>query len=162
MNEICIIPCGNKKVWSKEPDKREVQAKEAYIGTFHHLCKSYANHFFDSYLILSAKHGFLRPNDLVDGPYDVSFSMNTKEVITIEKLKTQLSNKGLDTYDRFVVLTGKKYFPILDQTVREKAELIFPLLKCSGIGFMQRELKRAVEDDIPLHEIDGQMERLEL
>jgi len=160
MNEVCIIPCGNKKIWSIEPSRREVEAKEAYIGTFHRLCKSYADHFFDDYLILSAKHGFLRANDLVDGSYDVNFSMNTKEVITIEELKTQFSNKGLNTYDRFVVLTGKKYFPILDQTVRAETELIFPLLNCSGIGFMQRELKQAVENNIPLHEKAGLMERM--
>ncbi|WP_280770972.1 DUF6884 domain-containing protein [Salipaludibacillus daqingensis] len=150
MNEICIIPCGNKKIWSKQPNRQEVRAEEAYIGTFHRLCKTYAKHFFDDFVILSAKHGFLHPDDFVDGPYDVSFSMKTNEVITNDELIRQVRNKGLDSYDRFVVLTGKKYVPILDHTLQKEAELIFPLLTSSGIGIMQRELKQAVHFDTPL------------
>ncbi|WP_416150542.1 DUF6884 domain-containing protein [Salipaludibacillus sp. HK11] len=160
MKEICIIPCGNKKIWDKEPNLGEVRAGEAYIGTFHRLSKAYATKFFDEYLILSAKHGFLRPDDVVDELYDLSFSMKSKEVISVEELKAQLKTKGLDKYERFVVLTGSKYFPILDQTLPANVELNFPLLDCDGIGFMQRELKRAVERNSPLHDNRSKMERL--
>ncbi|PYZ95144.1 hypothetical protein CR194_06415 [Salipaludibacillus keqinensis] len=151
MNELCIIPCGNKKIWSKHPKKQAVPADEAYIGTFHHLCKSYAHQFLQDYVILSAKHGFLRPEDLVPGPYDVSFSMNTEEVITSDQLSKQLYTKSLHQYERYVVLTGKKYLPILDTILEPGAALDFPLLDCQGIGYMQRKLKNAVATDEPIH-----------
>ncbi|RKL69317.1 hypothetical protein CR203_04630 [Salipaludibacillus neizhouensis] len=153
MKEICIIPCGNKKIWSKYPERQAVPAAEAYIGTFHNLCKSYAEKFFNTHLILSAKHGLLRPEDEVDGMYDVSFSMKIPEVITLEELQLQMKQKSLYMYDNYVVLTGKKYVPILGGIIPSSAQLDFPLLDCKGIGYMQRRLKQAIESDTPIHKV---------
>ncbi|SES24404.1 DUF6884 domain-containing protein [Salipaludibacillus aurantiacus] len=157
MKELCVIPCGNKKIWDSEPLRKAARAKHAYTGVFHKLCKQYAVRFFEDYVILSAKHGFLRPDDWVPGPYDVSFSMRNSEVISPSALKQQFEEKSLDTYEQLVVLTGRKYVPVMESASGNRSILHFPLLKCKGIGYMQRELKKAVEDNRPFHSQSGQI-----
>ncbi|PLR69550.1 MULTISPECIES: DUF6884 domain-containing protein [Bacillaceae] len=142
MKRLCVIPCGNKKIWDKEPHLGKAEAQFAYIGTFHLLCQQYARVFFDDWVILSAKHGFLRPSDYVPGNYDVSFNMKSDEVINLEQLKMQSADKSLSQYKSFVVLGGKKFRPIIE-TIFE-GEYIYPLESCTGIGYMQQKLKKAL------------------
>lgn len=63
MKRLCIIPCGKKKIWDVQPDAGPVRAEDAYLSPFHQACERYAKTFFDEWVILSAKHGFLRPDD---------------------------------------------------------------------------------------------------
>ncbi|MDY7221550.1 DUF6884 domain-containing protein [Halalkalibacterium halodurans] len=150
MNTLCIIPCGNKKIWDKQEGAGPVAASEAYIGTLHRLCAMYAERFFDHWVILSAKHGFLFPDDVVDGPYDVSFSHTHSGVITLDQLTEQVHEKMLDSVPHVVLLTGKKYRPIVEACFPQ-ATVECPLLSYSGIGYMQQALKRAIEQKQPLH-----------
>lgn len=150
MKQLCVIPCGNKKIWDKEPHLGQVEAENAYTGTFHLLCRQYAEMFFDDWVILSAKHGFLFPDDLVPGNYNVSFSMKTEEVITLEKLQKQADEKNLHQFEEFVVLGGKKFRPVAENTL--KGKFIYPLQNCRGIGYMQQMLKKAVLTEHSLHD----------
>ncbi|ASS90937.1 DUF6884 domain-containing protein [Aeribacillus pallidus] len=146
MRRICVIPCGTKKVWDKEPSAGAVSAEKAYIGVFHRLCQAYTKKFFDEWVILSAKHGFLRPNDFVPGPYNVSFSMKKHpELITINQLKEQAVEKNLLDVDDIVLLGGKKFRPYIEQVFTNKTAFHYPLSDCKGIGFMQQKLKQAID-----------------
>lgn len=151
MKSLCIIPCGRKKIWDHDPENGPTKAKEAYIGVFHRLCKSYAKTFFDDWAILSAKHGFLLPDDMVPENYDVSFSMNKEEIISIKSLKKQRTHKKLDVYDQLIVLGGKKYQPIIHEVFQHAALIEFPLSGSRGIGEMQQRLKRSIENEQPIH-----------
>ncbi|MDC3412720.1 hypothetical protein NC797_04675 [Aquibacillus sp. 3ASR75-11] len=153
MKQLGIIPCGNKKIWDKNEDVGPVRAKEAYIGTFHTLCEQYATTFLDRWVILSAKYGYLDPDDIVDGPYDVTFNQNSKEVIKTDFLQSQVKDKGLGQYKKIVVLTGKKYKPIVLESfeAHENGTILFPLLGTKGIGYMQQMLKRSLEEHKPIH-----------
>ena len=73
MKRICIIPCGKKKIWDKHSDYAPMEAKDVYISPFGKACQAYATMFFENWVILSAKHGFLRPNDIVLENYDLAF-----------------------------------------------------------------------------------------
>lgn len=105
---MCITPCGSAKIWCKRPDLGAVKAKDVYIGSFAKSCQEYASSFFDEWVILSAKHGFLFPEDFVPRDYNVSFNNSSEEVITIEALKQQISIKSLGEFEEIVVLGGKK------------------------------------------------------
>lgn len=142
MKRLCIIPCGNKKIWDKEPHLGGIEAQYAYIGTFHLLCQQYARTFFDDWVILSAKHGFLSPSAIVPGNYNVSFNMKSDEVINLEQLKVQSEEMILSQYKRYVVLGGKKFRPIIESIFT--GEYIYPLESCAGIGYMQQKLKKAL------------------
>jgi hypothetical protein len=69
MNTLCIIPCGSAKIWDKDSDAGPTAAQYVYTGGFSMNCKQYAMMFYpNSWCILSAKYGFLLPDDVVAGP----------------------------------------------------------------------------------------------
>jgi len=109
MKPLCIVSCGSRKIWDTNPNAGAAKAKYVYIGPFAKKCREYAERFYpSSWCILSAKHGFLFPDDIVPGPYNVSFNDKKTNPITIKELSVQKSEKGLDAYDRIIVLGGKK------------------------------------------------------
>ncbi|WP_077325689.1 DUF6884 domain-containing protein [Virgibacillus siamensis] len=150
MKQLSIIPCGRKKIWDRNENAGAVPAKEAYIGTLHHLCRNYAETFTDGWVVLSAKHGFLFPEDIVPGQYNVTFNQKSDEIITYDKLRSQVLEKGLDQFDMLVVLTGKKYKPVINGAFNDNQQRIYPLLQYSGIGYMQQALKQAVQKNEPI------------
>ncbi|PGV60296.1 hypothetical protein COD94_20435 [Bacillus cereus] len=144
MKRLCIIPCGKKKIWDKYPDHREAEAKDVYISPFGKACQAYATEFFENWVILSAKHGFLRPNDIVKENYDLAFDSKSNEIINIEQLKQQMIDKGLLQFDEIVLLAGKKHKKVVTKLYSEEI-ITYPLEGCKGIGYMLQKLKGAVE-----------------
>jgi hypothetical protein len=98
MNTLCIIPCGKRKIWDKHPEAGPTKTKNVYIGPFAASCRRYAE-----WCIISAKHGFLFPEDVVPGPYEFTFSKPKTNPITIGELKTQATKKGLEKYQSIIV-----------------------------------------------------------
>jgi hypothetical protein len=148
MNRICIIPCGAKKIWNTKPEIGSTVAEKVYIGAFHNACQKYTRKYFDKWVILSAKHGFLMPKDIVPCNYDVSFNHKGKEVIDIEELKKQMTDIGIDQIKDVVVLGGKKYVKVVEQLYDASYKLSYPLSGCKGIGFMLQRLNSAVNQNI--------------
>jgi hypothetical protein len=147
MKTICIVPCGNKKIWDKNPKAGPTKAIEVYIGPFAKKCREYAEKFHaGSWCILSAKYGFLFPTNIIPGPYDVSFNKPTKETIKIEELKKQASKNKMKGYDKVVILGGKNYVNIIKQVFPDK-KLHTPLSGCKGIGYMMGILNEAILND---------------
>ncbi|MGH0512926.1 MULTISPECIES: DUF6884 domain-containing protein [Bacillus cereus group] len=144
MKRLCIIPCGKKKIWDKYPYSGEAEAKDVYISPFGKACQAYATEFFENWVILSAKHGFLRPNDIVQENYDLAFDSKSDEVISIEQLKQQMIDKGLFQFDEIVLLAGKKHKKVVTELYPEEI-ITYPLEGCRGIGYMLQRLKGAVE-----------------
>ncbi|ASK63692.1 hypothetical protein CFK37_16775 [Virgibacillus phasianinus] len=153
MRQLSIIPCGKKKIWDKQRDHGPAKASQTYIGTFHRLCRNYALQFTDQWVVLSAKHGFLLPADIVDENYDVTFKQkhNSTEIITIDRLQQQVREKQLDRYDELIILAGKKYKKVIADSFNCDMPKKFPLETFSGMGYMQQALKQAVADNRPLH-----------
>ncbi|WP_163970847.1 DUF6884 domain-containing protein [Oceanobacillus halotolerans] len=150
MTQLSIIPCGRKKIWDIDETVGNAPVKNVYLSRFHRLCRGYAELFTDDWVVLSAKHGFMFPDDVVDGPYDVTFNQKSNEIISIEALRDQVDRKSLNRYDQLVILTGKKYEPIIN-TCFENNKMVFPLKGYKGIGYMQQALKGSIETKQPLH-----------
>ncbi|HDR7795626.1 TPA: hypothetical protein QCY19_004311 [Bacillus luti] len=144
MKRLCIIPCGKKKIWDKHPDYGPLDAKDVYISPFGKACQAYATEFFEDWVILSAKHGFLRPDDIVQENYDLAFDSKSDEVISIEQLKHQMIAKNLYEFDEIVLLVGKKHKKVVTTLYPEEI-ITYPLEGCKGIGYMLQRLKQAVE-----------------
>lgn len=64
---IALVSCSSKKL------KYTTMAKNLYVSPLFKCAKQYAEKNFDEWFILSAKHGLLLPNSIID-PYD--FSLN--------------------------------------------------------------------------------------
>jgi len=150
MNTLCIIPCGKRKIWDKNPDAGPTKAKNVYIGPFAASCRRYAERFYRStWCIISARHGFLFPEDIVAHPYEVSFLKPKTNPITIEELKMQATERGLGKYQRVVVIAGREYVTRVQRVFSEK-EIVAPLMNCSSQGKMMRKLRDARERGEPL------------
>ncbi|MBY4605835.1 MULTISPECIES: DUF6884 domain-containing protein [Bacillus] len=146
MKRLCIIPCGKKKIWDNHPNTGPVRAEDAYLSPFHQACERYAKAFFDEWVILSAKHGFLRPDDIVPENYDVAFGTEHSEIMTAEELHRQFCEKGFSDIEELVMLGGNKYRSVLNAVIGEHQHISWPLSSCKGIGYMLQALNRAVEE----------------
>lgn len=146
-NRLCITPCGAAKIWDRHPERGGVPAKEAYISAFGVACHTYADTFFDHWIILSAKHGFLFPTDIVPENYDLAFNSGSPDIITTEALKQQAKEKGLNTFDEIFVVAGQKHIKVVREVFGTDCTYRFPLQGCKGIGYMLQKLKKAVQEN---------------
>ena len=150
MKTLCIIPCGSRKIWDLHPKAGPTEARRVYIGPFAKKCREYAELFYpSSWCIISAKYGFLFPNDIVLGPYNVSFNDQRTNPITTRELSFQLIKMKLDNYERIVVLGGMNYVVKVHEIFSSKG-IHTPLSDCKGIGYMMSKLNDSIKRDIPL------------
>jgi len=150
MITLCIIPCGSRKIWDVNPFAGPTMARSVYVGPFAKKCMEYATTFYpDSWCILSAKYGFLLPDDTVPESYNVSFNDKKTNPIGVRELSPQVTAKRLDQYKRIIVLGGKNYSGMA-RAVFAPAEILTPLSDCKGIGYMMGKLKRSIDSGVPL------------
>jgi len=150
MKTLCIVPCGKRKIWDKDPTAGPTPARRVYIGPFARKCREYAERFYpSSWCILSAKYGFLFPEDIVPGNYNATFKDKKTNPITLEELSVQLREKHLDVYYRTIVLGGKEYVDMVKRLFPGK-HIHSPLQSYKGIGHMMGALNEALRKGIPL------------
>lgn len=140
MKTICIVPCGKAKIWDKYPDAGPTKAKDVYTGPFAKKCRSFAIRFYpESWFILSAKFGFLKPEDIVPGPYNVSFNAPRSNPIGAEELRSQAGRLNFGRYEKAVVLGGKNYVAMMEK-IAFGIVIEAPLVGCDGIGHMMKRI----------------------
>jgi hypothetical protein len=150
MNTLCIVPCGKAKIWDKYPDAGPTAARDVYIGGFSTKCRHYAMMFYpDSWCIISARYGFLSPDDVVAGPYDACFYHPATNPVSVDFLRMQAEQRRFNMYEEVIVLGGKHYVKMVKQVFRT-TPVIAPLEGCRGIGYMMNALNRAMQRGIPL------------
>jgi hypothetical protein len=106
---LVIIPCGQSKVWDRFPDKGPTKARTAYTGVPFKVNMKYAERLGGTWLILSAKYGFVTPDFLIPGPYNVTFKKKNTKPITTDTLRQQIVEQRLDSFDEIIGLGGKEY-----------------------------------------------------
>ncbi len=150
MKTLCIVPCGSTKIWNKNPGAGPSPAEHVYIGAFSKKCREYAEHFYPlSWCILSAKYGFVWPDEIIPGSYNVSFNDLKTKPIGKDQLILQAREKGLDEFDELVTLGGRKYLAVVSAVFHGK-RIVAPLSDCRGIGFIMAKMKRALLTGIRL------------
>jgi hypothetical protein len=147
---LCIIPCGTAKIWDKEPKAGPTEAQYVYTGVFAVACQRYAKAFFDNWVILSAKYGFLFPEEVINESYNVSFIKPSDETITLQALKEQAERKGLYNYQEITVLGGKHYVGRVTSIFDQGQTIKLPLNDCKGIGYMLQKLTRSIEETLEM------------
>ncbi len=106
--------------------------------------REYAEASGGDWVILSAKYGFLRPTDIIPGPYEVTFKVRSTGPIAAEALREQVKRMGLDRYAEVIGLGGKEYRAAVESAFRgTRATLGFPF---SGlpIGKAMGATKRSI------------------
>ncbi|MFH1984985.1 MAG: DUF6884 domain-containing protein [Pseudomonadota bacterium] len=148
MRTLCIVPCGKTKIWDKYPKAGPTMAKHVYTGPFAKKCRGYAELFYpDSWYILSAKYGFLKPGDIIPGPYNVSFNSKKTHPIDIQTLKKQAGRRKLNRFSNVVVLGGRNYVAIAREVFSTKP-IHAPLTGSGGIGNMMKRLNELIAQGV--------------
>jgi len=124
---LVVVPCGKAKIWDKDPDRGPTPAADAYIGPPFKVNKHYAQRFADVWLILSAKYGFMAPDFVIPGPYNVTFKDKSTNPIPVSALRNQIQAQKLCRFERVIGLGGKPYRTILQEAFAASgARICFP------------------------------------
>lgn len=126
MKLLVIVPCGQAKIWKKKPNHGPAKAKDAYIGAPFKVNRAFAEKFADRWLILSAKYGFIDPEFIIPGNYNVTFKNPSTDPIGIDALLKQLKQKNLDSYDIVIALGGEDYSSIVKRVFKNISKVIAP------------------------------------
>jgi hypothetical protein len=121
-------------------------ARDLYISNWFRLARAYVEAHGGQWLILSAEHGLLRPDDVV-APYDRPLlRMSIKERQDwADRVACQLRCLMPDWLQTVVVLAGARYREFLLEKLRSRSERVFVPLEGQGIGQQMRTLKRAAQ-----------------
>ncbi len=149
MPVLVIVSCGKRKVWDRHPTVGPVRAKDAYIGAPFKVNRRYAEKFADRWVILSAKYGFIDPDFVIPGNYSVTFRDPRTNPISVESLVEQIRRKGLDKFDKVVVLGGRDYVNVVREAFKGfDVRVAAPTLGLP-LGEAMRRVKRAIEGNSP-------------
>jgi len=118
---LVVVPCGQAKIWKKEPDRGPVKAGSAYIGVPFKVNKAFAKKFADRWVILSAKYGFADPDFVISKNYNVTFKKPSTNPISVDILKEQLKLKNLGYYDVVIALGGEDYSSIVKKVFQNSS-----------------------------------------
>jgi hypothetical protein len=108
-NLLVVVPCGRSKVWARHPELGPVLAKDAYTGAPFKVNRAYAERIGNAWIVLSAKYGFIPPEALIAGPYEVTFKQSSTGPVAVDILRHQVDDLGLNRFDVIVGLGGKDY-----------------------------------------------------
>lgn len=146
---LVIVPCGQKKIWDRNPSSGPTAAKVAYTGPPFGINKTYADRFGESWVILSAKYGFIEPDFVIAGPYDITFKKRRSGPIGTTRLRGQIEEQHLERFTTVIGLGGKEYREAIELAFAGMPpELCFPF---SGlpIGKAMQATKRAIASNDP-------------
>jgi hypothetical protein len=147
---LIIIPCGQRKVWDREPQRGPTPARDAYTGSPFRVNRAYAERFGDAWLILSAKYGFTSPDVMLPGPYNVTFKRRGTNPVGPDVLRAQASELGLGHYALVVVLGGADYRRAAQEAfLGQSVQLVFPTAGLS-VGRAMQVLRRAIDAGEPV------------
>ena len=126
MAALVIVPCGKSKIWDKNPKVKNVKARDVYTGAPFKVNREYAECFRFDWVILSAKYGFLEPDQIIQENYNVTFNDPLTNPISLDDLKKQVEKK-YSHYSCIVALGGRTYSEIVSQAFTDvKASVISP------------------------------------
>lgn len=135
-----IIPCGGAKL------DKPAKARDLYVGQM--FCNTLGAALAqveegDEVLILSAKHGLLRLDDVVE-PYEQQ--IDKAGAISVETLSAQAEAMGFDFDAGVYAFLPKAYFRLLDEALRTFDCYPHQVYEASdgGIG-EQRRVNRLVQ-----------------
>jgi hypothetical protein len=155
---IAFVGCGSSKIDLN--DGETVPAKDLYDSNYFGLKQEYCEETCDDWMILSAKHGLLDPEEEIES-YDASLNPSSDSYIgdyeagvwaveTAGDIYTWTSFKT--PYTEYVVLAGEDYVDhrhIEEQLSRLRVSYPFRSDELSGIGDQQRWLRNEIDSYHP-------------
>ncbi|MCB9739228.1 MAG: hypothetical protein H6747_08165 [Deltaproteobacteria bacterium] len=92
---FAVIPCSKEKAWDAPGVVGPRPARLAYRSPLFAAALAWAERRAERVLIFSALHGLLAADDVVPGPYDVTFSRPDDPVVSREHVAAQAVALGI-------------------------------------------------------------------
>lgn len=142
---LVIVPCGHSKIWNRYPNAGPTPARDVYTGAPFKVNRDYAERFGEKWIILSAKYGFISPDFVIPGPYNVTFKEPSTSPIPFSALVEQVREQELERFQEVIGLGGKEYCAAVQRAFSStNAKPRFPFAGLP-IGLMMKATKRATE-----------------
>jgi hypothetical protein len=143
--KLVIIPCGKMKIWDKNHDAGPQKARNAYAGSPFKVNREYAESRRCDWMILSPKYGFMRPDFVIPGNYDITFK--SPDAISGLELIRQVERQGLANYANVTVLGSVAYVEIVrDAFSNTKGEVDAPFVG-RPIGVQMGLIKKFLREE---------------
>lgn len=149
MLTLVVVPCGKRKIWDRYPAAGPTKAKDVYIGAPFKVNREYAEKYCDRWVVLSAKYGFIDPEFIILGNYDVTFKDPSTNPISIIELKEQIKQKALDGFDTVVVLGGRDYADVVYNAFSGLEVKIKAPVAGLPLGRAMGALRKAIDEGRP-------------
>lgn len=148
---LVIVPCGKRKIWDKYPNAGSTHAKDVYTSPAFRTNRLYAEKFGNSWIILSALHGFIEPSFLITEPYNVTFKSKKSMPIHTDRLLEQVEELRLSENSVVIGLGGKEYRDAIKAAFNgTPARLEFPFAGGLASGRMRQATVRAIAAGNPM------------
>jgi len=123
---------------SKEKAEQRLPVKNLYQGTLFKLGLEYANSIGADVRVMSALHGIVGLDDVLD-PYNLKMSRERTKIFKHERPKFAFELGRLyEHYDRIIIIAGRLYRDVFEHFMPDKIENFM----CSeGIGATLKKLK---------------------
>jgi len=149
MCTLVAVPCGKRKIWDRNPTAGTTKAKDVYIGAPFKVNREYAEKYGDRWVILSAKYGFIDPDFVIPGNYNVTFKDASTDPIGVIELKEQIKHMTLDTFETVVVLGGRDYADVVSQAFSDLEVKIKTPVAGLTLGRAMGIVRRAIDEGRP-------------
>ncbi len=147
---LVIVPCGRAKIWDGDPSRGPTPARDAYTGPPFTVNRHYAERFGKRWVILSAKYGFVWPDDEIPGPYNVTFNDAKTAPIGLAELRRQCREMALHEFATVIGLGGKEYRLIVSQVFASTPTAAhFPFANAGRVGDMMSAINRSIQAGDP-------------
>jgi hypothetical protein len=131
---VGVVSCGSVKLDKAAP------ARDLYCGRFFQVCSKFVEPRSDRWIILSAKHGVLDPDEIID-PYDLSLRKMSKERYRFWQLQARIEIEEQFPSATFLAVAGENYRSVLpkDRTICPWGEV--------GSRVWAKQMKWMIEQD---------------
>jgi len=139
MKKVALVACVKSKRDSP------TQARRLYNSTWFRKARAYAESKSDVWCILSAKHGVLPPDRVVE-PYDQTlYDFTASERRAWAKEALQTTEALLSPDDEVILLAGRRYREYLVGPLREQVQTVFIPMEGLGIGEQLQYLNKHLD-----------------
>ncbi len=151
VQSLVVVPCGQAKIWNKRPGAGPTRARDAYTGGPFKLHREYAERFAGRWVVLSAKYGFIPPDFVIPGPYNVTFKRKNPAPVDVDTLREQIDRQRLYDCDPIIVLGGKQYQQAAGAAFESWPVRLLSPFAGLPIGKAMHAVKCAIAAGDPLH-----------
>jgi hypothetical protein len=124
---LVIIGCGKSKIWDNDENHSvgPQRAEDTYTSNCSKVKRQLAVREGCDWMILSAKYGFIAPDFIIPGAYDVTFKSESTKPISMPELTQQVKDQKMGRYDEIAIIAGIEYINRIREAFQGRTVTIY-------------------------------------